>query len=450
MPFSPTILVTVALLSLPALAQPCLQFQNKMIDPYGNSWNTLGWSAAVSVDIAIGGSPWDASAANIAGSANIFRKVNGVWIHDEKLLPQNLEEGDTFGSAVALLPTVAVVGARWDDNVDINAGAVYVFRHDGFSWVQEQLLTPSDGDFGQTMGNSVSISGNRILCGANYDNDNGTNSGSAYIYRFDGSVWIEEAKLLPSDGAANAFFGDSVAISGPVAVVGAPGANWTGKVYVFRYVGSSWVEEADLIGNDTAQGDVFGQSVAAFGNRFIVGAIGDDDNGTSSGAAFIFQHDGFNWSQEAKLVPDEVGSSDRYGQSVSISGQVVAVGCYTGKAFVHYYNPQSGQWDQIAYQTGGPAYGEVVSVRNDTVIISDSFDGNSNGFNAGAIHAYVLADNCRCRPDLTDDGILDFFDVQAFLSAFAAEDPAADFNGDGLLDFFDVLEFLSLYSAGCP
>jgi FG-GAP repeat protein len=441
---------TAALLCLPALAQPCLQYQNKLIDPDGGTWNTLGWSAAVSVDVAIGGSPWDPSAANLAGSANIFRKVNGVWIPDEKLMPQDLEEGDIFGSSVALLPTVAVVGARWDDSVDTNAGAVYVFRYDGFSWVQEQILMPSDGNFNQSMGYSVSISGNRIVTGAPYDNDNGTNSGSAYIYHFDGSVWIEEAKLLPSDGAANSLFGWSVAISGPVAVVGAIGANWTGKVYVFRYDGSSWVEEADLIGNDTAQGDVFGKSVAAFGNRFIVGASEDDDNGTASGAAFIFQHDGFSWSQEAKLLPDDVGTPDRYGQTVSISGQVVAVGCTTGKAFVHYYDPQSGQWDQIAYRTGGPAFGEVVSVRNDTVIISDSFDSNINGPNAGALHAYILADNCRCRPDLTDDGVLDFFDVQAFLGAFAAGDPAADFNGDGLLDFFDVLEFLSLYSAGCP
>jgi len=270
------LIITILVIVHPALAQPCLEYEDKMIDPDGNSWNTLGWSAAVSIDLAIGGSPWDGTAAPLAGSANIFRRVNGVWLPDAKLVPQDLEQGDTFGSAVALLPTVAAVGARADDNVEINAGAVYVFRHDGFSWVQEQKLTPSDGDFNQAMGFSVSLSANRVLCGAPSDNDNGTNSGSAYIYRYNGSVWVEEAKLLPSDGSSNDRFGDSVAISGPVAVVGATNANWTGKVYVFRFNGSSWVEEADIIGSDTAVGDIFGKSVAVFGNSLIVGASGED------------------------------------------------------------------------------------------------------------------------------------------------------------------------------
>jgi hypothetical protein len=446
MPLRLTILTIYALV-LPVAAQPYLVHEDKLIDPDGGTWNTLGWSAAVSVDVAIGGSPWDPSAASLAGSANIFRQVNGDWIPDAKLLPQNLEEGDTFGSAVALLPTVAVVGARWDDNVEINAGAAYVFRHDGFSWVQEQLLTPSDGDNNQAMGSSVSISANWIICGSPYDNDNGTNSGSAYIYRFDGSVWIEEAKLLPSDGTSNDFFGYSVAISGPVAVIGAPNANWTGKAYVFRFDGSSWIEEADLIGDDTAQGDAFGKSVAVFGNRFVVGASEDDDNGTASGAAFIFGHDGSDWIQETKLVPDELTSPDRYGQSVSISGQVVAVGCTTGKAFVHYYEPQSSQWDQIAYRTGGPAFGEVVSVRNDTVIISDSFDSNSNGPKAGAIHAYVLNDTCP--GDYNHDGIVDTLDLIDFLGDWAARHSDADWNDDGQIDTLDFLAFLNDWVAGC-
>ncbi len=446
MPFRLAIL-TLSALVFPVAAQPYLVHEDKLIDPDGGPWHTLGWSAAVSVDVAIGGSPSDPSAGNIAGSANIFRQVNGAWIHDTKLLPQNLEEADRFGHAVALLPTVAVVGAHWDDNVALNAGAAYVFRHDGFSWVEEQLLTPSDGNFGQTMGSSVSISGNWIVCGSNYDNDNGTNSGSAYLYHFNGSSWVEEAKLLASDGGASDFFGWSVAISGPVVAVGAVGADFTGKVYVFRYDGSDWVEEAQLVGNDTANGDVFGHSVAAFGDRIIVGAIGDDDNGTASGAAFIFRHDGSSWNQEAKLVPDEVTSPDRYGQSVSISGQVVAVGCTTGKAFVHYYDPQSGQWDQIAYKTGGPAFGEVVSVRNDTVIISDSFDSNSNGPKAGALHAYVLNDTCP--GDYNQDGVVDTLDLIDFLADWAAEHPDADWNDDGDVDILDFLAFMNDWVAGC-
>lgn len=55
-----------------------------------------------------------------------------------------------------------------------------------------------------------------------------------------------------------------------------------------------------------------------------------------------------------------------------------------------------------------------------------------------------------CPPDLTGDGVLNFFDVSAFLSAINTGDPVADFNGDGVYDFFDVSAFLNAYSAGCP
>ncbi len=55
-----------------------------------------------------------------------------------------------------------------------------------------------------------------------------------------------------------------------------------------------------------------------------------------------------------------------------------------------------------------------------------------------------------CAPDLNADGSLDFFDVQAFLAAFAAHDPAADWNHDGTFDFFDVQGFLAAFAGGCP
>ena len=61
-------------------------------------------------------------------------------------------------------------------------------------------LLASDGVASDWFGWSVSISGDMALIGAQGDDDNGTNSGAAYVYRFDGSQWIEEAKLLPSDG----------------------------------------------------------------------------------------------------------------------------------------------------------------------------------------------------------------------------------------------------------
>src|SRR5262245_58686796 len=103
--------------------------------------------------------------------------------------------------------------------------------------ITETNLTASDGSSYDWFGNSVSISGDYVLVGAPDDGDGGTNSGSVYVFRRDGSTWIQEAKLTASDGDGGDSFGKSVAIAVDVAIVGAPydednGVN-SGSAYVF-------------------------------------------------------------------------------------------------------------------------------------------------------------------------------------------------------------------------
>lgn len=62
----------------------------------------------------------------------------------------------------------------------------------------------------------------------------------------------------------------------------------------------------------------------------------------------------------------------------------------------------------------------------------------------------ALLPTCTCPADLTNNGILNFFDISAFLTAFASQDPIADFSPDGVFDFFDISNFLTAFSAGCP
>ncbi|MDP6583398.1 MAG: FG-GAP repeat protein, partial [Anaerolineales bacterium] len=139
---------------------------------------------------------------------------------------------------------------------------------------------------------SVAIDGNLAIVGVRYDDDNGYNSGSAYIFRFDGSTWQEEAKLTADDGASEDLFGCSVAISGDVALIGSRydddnGYN-SGSAYIYRFNGiDTWQQEAKLLASDGASSDYFGVSVAIDGNLAIIGAYGDDDNGWDSGSAYI-------------------------------------------------------------------------------------------------------------------------------------------------------------------
>ncbi len=162
-----------------------------------------------------------------------------------------------------------------------------MYRYDGTTWIQQQKLIALDGSAGDQFGCSVSISDNLVIIGARYDD-----IGSAYIYRYLGIGWYQESKLLASD-AVGQNFGFSVSIHGNVGIVGAIGGTndngvQTGAAYVYRYDGWTWIEERKLLASDGADTDFFGGSVALGGDRVIVGAWRDDDHGINSGSAYLF------------------------------------------------------------------------------------------------------------------------------------------------------------------
>ena len=126
---------------------------------------------------------------------------------------------DRFGISVSTSGDYAVVGAYFDDDNGDESGSVYVFKRAGTSWVQEAKLRPSDGAAGDQFGWSASISGDYAVVGAESDDDNGTDAGSAYLFKRTGRSWTEEAKIIPFDGAGDDNFGNSVSISGDYAVV---------------------------------------------------------------------------------------------------------------------------------------------------------------------------------------------------------------------------------------
>lgn len=138
----------------------------------------------------------------------------------------------------------------------------------------------------------MSLSGGRAIVGAWGGDDAGTDSGSAYVYQRTGSLWVEEDKLIASDAAAGDLFRRSVSISGDFAIVGAnfsdDNGSSSGSAYVYHRTGSLWVEEDKFIASDAAADDEFGRSVSVSGNRAIVGAVLNDTAGTDSGSAYIF------------------------------------------------------------------------------------------------------------------------------------------------------------------
>ena len=199
----------------------------------------------------------------------------------QKLTASDAAGGDEFGVSVSVSGDTAVVGARTDDctaDIGNNCGAAYVFRFNGTSWVEQQKLTASDAGEGYQFGVSVSVSGDTAMVGAEFDDCTaGIRCGSAYVFRFNGTSWVEEQKLTASDAEADDRFGSPVAVSGDTALMGArrgfvAAGSTSGSAYVFRFNGSSWVEEQKLTASDAGQGDHFGDSVTVSGDTAVVGA----------------------------------------------------------------------------------------------------------------------------------------------------------------------------------
>ena len=302
----------------------------KILASDGANSNYFGFSVSISEDYAVVGAYGDDDNGDDSGSAYIFSRSGTSWSEQAKLTPSDGANNDQFGFSVSISGDFCLVGANGDDDNGDASGSAYIFSRSGTSWSEQAKLTPGDGTNGDNFGISVSISGDFCLVGANGGDDNGGASGSAYIFSRSGTSWSEQAKLTPGDGTTNDQFGVSVSISGDYAVVGSwfddDNGESSGSAYIFSRSGTSWSEQAKLTPGDGTNSDLFGFSVSISEDYVLVGANGDDDNGGASGSAYIFSRSGTSWSEQAKLTPGDGTNSDNFGVSVSISGDFCLVG----------------------------------------------------------------------------------------------------------------------------
>lgn len=305
------------------------------------SCEDFGFSVSVSDNVAAIGAQADDNASPgdpncISGSAYVFRRIGATWVEEQKLTASDAECGDHFGAAVSISSInghVVAVGAWGKSQGSWNAcGAAYMFRWNGSTWIQEQKLTSADPSPGDGFGASISVSGATVIVGEPGDDCGaGDHCGSAYVYEFNGNDWTQEAKLTASDGMSQDRFGTSVAISESYVVVGATGdddeGDDSGSAYVFGFYGGNWLQEAKLAPSALASGDHFGMSVFLDGNTIIAGADQDDCvDGPDCGSAYIFRRGESDWIQEDRLVASDASQDDCFGKSVSIQGDIALVG----------------------------------------------------------------------------------------------------------------------------
>lgn len=371
----------------------------------------IGQAVAVSgTQIVFGSGNHDHGALIVSGGAWIY-EWQGSWQQTAELVPADLQSQDNFGASVAITTDRALIGMVGDDDQASNAGAAYVFEKIAGNWVEVAKLKASDGATGYEFGAAVDIDGDFAIVGAPRAGVTPLNAGKAYVFqRQAGGLWLEVDQLTATDAQSSDEFGRDVALSGTRAIVGAPrdddGGGNSGSAYLFdRQLDANWLQVAKLIASDDDAGDFFGTSVDVSGDTAVAGAYLDEAQGVGNGSAYVYERQGDgSWLQGSKLLPPPAGAGDRFGWSVAVDGDVVAVGAHNtivspwieaGRVYV-YERGLPLQWIEVAMLDRNPAeagehFGIAIALDGGHLVAGvRDFDVTAGNDNTGGVATYFV------------------------------------------------------------
>ncbi|MEM6822558.1 MAG: FG-GAP repeat protein [Verrucomicrobiota bacterium] len=432
----------------------------KLTTGTGTSNDLFGYSVSLDGDTALVGAYGEDDNGSTSGSAYVLARNGNSWVHEAKLLPGDGAPDDWFGFSVSLSGQRALVSAHGNDDAGDDSGSAYLFERVNGIWIEQCKLVTSDGQSRDYFGRSVSLDDDTALIGAYGDDDNGSGSGSAYVFTNVQGSWNREAKLIASDGSHNDEFGRAVSFNGVSALIGArrdnDNGNDSGSAYVFINDKGIWSEEAKLTANDGARGDEFGISVSIDGDTALVGAHLDDENASASGSAYIFIRSGNLWTQEAKLTASDGGFQNFFGNSVSINKGGIAIvgadkdneiGSNSGSAYLFVHNGNA--WEQEIKFTApdgrsGDRFGVSVSLGTDTAFIG-SYRDDDAGYNSGSVYVYRFTDALE---DADGDGATAQWELDNGFDPFNSNDLyTLDSDSDGDLDILEIFQGTSKTSS---
>jgi hypothetical protein len=364
-----------------------------------NDFDQFGNSVAISGDYAIVGAISFNGGGNARGKVYIYeRNAQGTWGEVQTFVGQN--DGDGFGHSVAISDNYAIVGANRFQGGGINRGKVYIYERGAGGWPitpTETFEGENDGDF---FGNSVAISADYAIVGAVSFDGGGINRGKVYIYERGAGGWPVTATATFEGENNNDFFGNSVAISADYAIVGANGSQGgginRGKVYIYERGAGGWPTTPTETFEGENNNDLFGNSVSISGGYAIVGAYGSQGGGIDRGKVYIYERGAGGWPTIPTTTFEGENNNDLFGNSVSISGGYAIVGAYgfrgggITRGKVHIYERGAGVWTEATTFEGENdfnQFGYSVAISGDYAIVgAESFDGG--GINRGKVYIY--------------------------------------------------------------
>lgn len=357
----------LAALSAPLRSQCELQKVRQHAGAFGNFGNAV----AVSSDLLLVGAPGEFGVFS-TGAGYVFERQGSEWVETQLVHPDDLLPGAQFGTSVALDGVTAAFGAPFQGRgavyiyerdgstlafrakiipqapldtgfgvaVDIDGerlivgsrfedpgGVVYVFERSGDQWLETARVESTDPEVG-ALGTSLDLEGDRFVAGAPFT---AFHAGAAYVYELGAQGWESTAKLVTDDPqfAPEDHLGISVALHGDVVVAGTEGYDLpdfdVGAAFVFELDGSEWVERAKLSPSDGALGDTFGHSVALADGVAWIGSPAHTE-GVDTGAVYVFTRDGDRWSERRKATGNAGIADEKFGSSLALADEIVAIG----------------------------------------------------------------------------------------------------------------------------
>jgi hypothetical protein len=411
----------------------------------------VGVPGEASAATGINGNQGDNSAPN-SGAVYVFIRTNGIWSQQAYVKASNTEAGDGFGESIALAGDTLAVGASIEssaatgidgDQTDNNAadsGAVYVFIRTNGVWRQQAYVKASNTEASDRFGLSIALVGDTLAVGAVFEasaatgidgdqtDNNAADSGAVYVFIRINGVWRQQAYVKASNTEASDWFGYSVALADDTLAVGAineasaatgidgnqtdNNAADSGAVYVFIRTNGVWSQQAYVKASNTEAGDGFGESIALAGDTLAVGAVFEasaatgvngnqtDNNAADSGAVYVFMRTGSAWSQEAYVKASNTEASDRFGISIALADDTLAVGAFfessaatgidgnqgdnsaLGSGAAYVFTRTNGIWSQQAYvkasnTEGFDLFGISIALAGDTLAVGAFFESSA-------------------------------------------------------------------------
>jgi hypothetical protein len=305
--------------------------QQKLTPGDGEAGDLFGYPAVISGEYAAIGARGDDDKGEDAGAVYIFHNNGITWIEQQKLTPVDGEPGDGFGSCVALSGNRLIAGARGDDDSGEDAGAVYIFYREDASWSEQQKLVPENSEQDDGFGYGLGISDGYVFVGAPYDDEKGSDSGAVYVYGWTGTTWIRWQKLLPPGGQAQTHFGYQLALDGRSAIISSTfnnNGNTSGLAYIYNRGDVIWTLQQELL----LSGSIPLHSVipvAVFNDYVLIGNPHDNSTGNCTGSVTCYQSHENMWTVLPQLIPSDCASYNGFGYSVSLSAEYIVIGAFS-------------------------------------------------------------------------------------------------------------------------